>query len=87
MQAVAGWDLQFIDVSVGWPGSMHDARIFRNSSLSTFIGPRFVATDYHLIADTAYKLLAQILTPFRNNGQLEDVKKCDCCTIFMKFPN
>ena len=71
MQAVAGWDLQFIDVSVGWPGSMDDAR---NSSLSTFIGPRFVATDYHLIADTAYKLLAQILTPFRNNGQLEDVK-------------
>ncbi len=71
-QAVVGWDLKFIDISVGCPGSMHDARIFRNSSLSRAIGPKFIATDNHLIADTAYKLKAQVLTPFRNRGQLEE---------------
>jgi hypothetical protein len=73
VQALAGWDLKFITISVSWPGSMHDARIFRNSSLSRAIGPKFIATDNHLIDDTAYKLLAQVLTPFRNWGQLEEV--------------
>jgi hypothetical protein len=52
---------------------MHDARIFRNSSLSRAISPQFIATDNHLIADTVYKLLAQVLTPFRNNWQLKEV--------------
>ena len=34
VQAVATLDLVFIDVSVGWPGSIHDSRIYKNSALS-----------------------------------------------------
>ncbi|EFX73468.1 hypothetical protein DAPPUDRAFT_325271 [Daphnia pulex] len=52
----------------------YDARVFRNSSLSRAIGPKLIGTDNHLIADPAYKLLAQVLTPFRNRGQLEQHK-------------
>lgn len=38
-----------------------------------YLEPKFIATYNHLIADTAYKLSAQVLTPFRNRGQLEEV--------------
>jgi hypothetical protein len=52
VQAVATWDLKFIDVSVGWPGSMHDSRINRNSSLSQALRARFEDTDFHILGDT-----------------------------------
>jgi hypothetical protein len=52
VQAVATWDLKFIDVSVGWPGSMHDSRIYRNSSLSQAIRVRLEGTDFHILGDT-----------------------------------
>jgi hypothetical protein len=61
---------------------MHDARIFRNSSPSRAIGPKLIATDNYLIADPTYKLLAQVLTPFRNRGQLEQV-----ITVFVIIKN
>ncbi len=60
----------------------YDARIFRNSSLSKAIGPKLIGKDNHLIADPAYKLLAQVLTPFRNRGQLEQV-----ITVFVIIKN
>lgn len=52
VQAVATWDLKFIDISVGWPGSMHDSRIYRNSSLSHAIRARLEGTDFHILGDT-----------------------------------
>ncbi len=52
VQAVATWDLQFIDVSVGWPGSMHDARIYRNSALSQALRERLGGSDFHILGDT-----------------------------------
>ena len=32
MQAVVGPAYQFLYIFVGWPGSVHDARVFTNSS-------------------------------------------------------
>ena len=52
VQAVATWDLNFIDISVGWPGSMHDSRINRNSSLSQTIRSRPEGTDFFILGDT-----------------------------------
>ena len=52
VQAVATWDLKSIDVTVGLPGSMHDSRINRNSSLSQTIRSRPEGTDFFILGDT-----------------------------------
>ena len=73
VQAVATMELCFIDVSVGWPGAMHDSRIFRNSALSAALRRNLENTSYHLIADSAYSLGERVIVNFRNNGELEEV--------------
>jgi hypothetical protein len=37
VQAVATPSLMFTDLFIGWPGSTHDSRVFRNSPLSELI--------------------------------------------------
>ena len=33
MQAVVDYGGKFLDIYIGWPGKVHDARVFANSSL------------------------------------------------------
>lgn len=62
----------FIDVFIGMPGRMHDARVFRMSPLFHAIneGRPLIPRHQHLIGDSAYPLLCNIMTPFRDNGHL-----------------
>lgn len=61
--------MKFTDIFVGMPGRMHDARVFRNSPLFRQLldGQQ---PNYHIIADSAYPLLLNVMTPYRDNGHL-----------------
>ncbi|XP_048590712.1 protein ANTAGONIST OF LIKE HETEROCHROMATIN PROTEIN 1-like [Nematostella vectensis] len=73
---------RFIDINVGWPGKVHDARVFSNSSIFTkgqnktlFPKEQFADIDgvkvpLFITADAAYPLLPWVMKPFSDNGSL-----------------
>ena len=74
VQAVVDHEYLFRNINVGWPGSVHDARIFANSSLfADATAKRILQGDNRtilgcvvpplLIADSAYPLLPWLLKP------------------------
>ena len=78
-QAVADADGKFLDVSVGYPGSMHDSRIFRYSMLSErvergeiLVAPtrRIGGCDFSplLLGDAAYALSKTLIKPYPDNA-------------------
>ena len=76
-QALVDHDTRFMDVSVGWPGSVHDSRILRLSSLwMKIMGGHFldqseqitlpdgtVITPY-MLGDSGYALVPFLMIPF-----------------------
>lgn len=73
LQVVCDMDMKFIDVFCGFPGSVHDARVFRNSPL--FVDAErnrdlLFPGNSHLIGDAAYPLKPWILTPYKDTGRL-----------------
>lgn len=66
--------MRFLDVSVGWPGSMHDAPIFRRSGLGQRLDKEGLQ-PYHILGDSAYPLKKYLVVPFRDNGHLSDEEK------------
>nr|XP_055058042.1 uncharacterized protein LOC129442166 [Misgurnus anguillicaudatus] len=87
MQAVVDHKGIFRDVCIGWPGSVHDARVFVNSGLyrkaqrGTLFPPipskRIEGVDIPLLilADPAYPLLSWIQKPYSDNGHLTDAQR------------
>ncbi len=75
LQVVCDWSKKFIDISAGWPGSMHDARIFEMSSLSGVLEQRLEGTEFHLLGDSAYPGTIRLLKPYNDNGFLTPVRK------------
>ncbi len=76
MQAVCDSNKKFIDVSCGWPGSMHDSRVFGMSSLSRGLEERLRGLpNYHILGDSAYTLGIHLMKPFTDNGHLNDVNR------------
>jgi len=73
LQAVVDSRMFFIDCYCGWPGGVHDARVFRNSPLyesgESWCSGKFV------VGDAAYPLLQWLMVPYRDNGKLTPVQK------------
>lgn len=69
LQGVCDHTLKFIHIYVGQTGRAHDARVFRESSLSLSIEDLIDPND-HLLGDSAYTLLKNVMTPYRDTGHL-----------------
>lgn len=72
LMGVCDGDRKFMDVCIGWPGSAHDSRVFRNSPLGQALeDQRFrevhLPAGSFLIGDCAFKLETWLITPFREN--------------------
>ncbi|XP_067208395.1 uncharacterized protein [Linepithema humile] len=70
LQGVCDHKGLFIDIFIGMPGRMHDARVFRNSPLFQYMTNAEAPLNRPLIGDTAYPLLCNLMTPFKDNGHL-----------------
>ena len=67
LQAVCDHAGRFIDVFVGYPGSVHDARVLRHSPL--FQSAAYPAPDTFLLGDGGYPCLMRpisLITPYKN---------------------
>ena len=67
LQAVTDPDLLITDAFCGYPGRVHDPRVFRNSPLYQAVianEEEFFPGNCHILGDSAYPLLSWILTPF-----------------------
>ncbi|CAG2195659.1 unnamed protein product [Mytilus edulis] len=82
MQAVIDHSYKFIDILVGWPRNIHNARVFRHSSLFEIGNQRLFLekvlnldnthVPIHLIGDAAFPLLPWLMTPFK--GKLTELQ-------------
>ncbi len=55
----------FISFDVGWPGSVHDARVFRNSSFYKDHS-NLIQEDDYLLGDSAYPISPFLISPFKD---------------------
>jgi hypothetical protein len=55
----------FIDYEIGWPGSVHDAKVYRNSYFYQNVSTLIEGWDY-LLGDSAYPLSSFLIKPFNN---------------------
>ncbi|KAJ8912706.1 hypothetical protein NQ315_012260 [Exocentrus adspersus] len=74
LQAVCDYKCMFTDIFVGFPGSVHDARVFSKSPLAT-LSDEFFPEDSHLLGDSAYPLRKHMIVPFTDNGHLSQSQK------------
>ncbi|XP_066585635.1 putative nuclease HARBI1 [Prorops nasuta] len=64
---------KFIDCLIGRPGRAHDAAIFKSSAVYkklTDVDNPLLPPNLHILGDSAYPLLLNLMTPFKDNGNL-----------------
>ncbi|KAI4454177.1 hypothetical protein MML48_10g00015058 [Holotrichia oblita] len=74
LQAMCNTNLQFIDTFVGYPGSVSDARVFRNSHIFQKVsehGEQYFSARQFILGDKAYPLLSWCITPYIDRGNLQ----------------
>ena len=67
LQGTCDSTMKFIDIVVGWPGSVHDARVFRNSPMFLHAHETF-PPGFYILGDSGYPLQEWCLVPFKSTG-------------------
>ena len=62
VQATCSADEVFTSVDATWPGSVHDSRVWKNSSVATFMERS--RSDTILLADKGYGIAPWLMTPY-----------------------
>ena len=86
LQAVVDHGYLFTDIMVGWPGSMHDARVLANSQLYHKATNKEILNDFSqnvlgkdilpfLVGDSAYPLSTWLMKPFPHNSAMTNNQK------------
>lgn len=68
MQAVCDDKRKIRNLYLGYPGSVHDSRVYRNSPLSHMLEER--CGNYFILGDSGYPLQKNLLTPYKDRGNL-----------------
>lgn len=74
LQGICDSSLKFIHIFTGICGSVHDSRVWNMSDIKHLITEndyRYFKNYYYLIGDAAYPLSNRMLTPYRDNGHLQ----------------
>ncbi|KAG4070931.1 hypothetical protein HA402_001368 [Bradysia odoriphaga] len=85
LQGTCDYKKRLRQINIGYPGSVHDSRIFSNCPIAT--NPTAYITEPQWIAaDSAYKLSSTVITPFRkNSNQLTEKDRKDFNQYFSTY--
>lgn len=73
VQAVCDHELAIRDIFIGYPGSVHDSRVFRNSPLCATLEDK--CQNYYILGDSGYPCMRHLLTPYKDRGNLTQIEK------------
>ncbi|XP_050314811.1 putative nuclease HARBI1 [Anthonomus grandis grandis] len=68
VQAVCNHQRKIIDCFIGYPGSVHDSRVYRNSPLKNTLEQKYLR--YFILGDSGHPLKPNLLTPYKDRGNL-----------------
>ncbi|KAI4455703.1 hypothetical protein MML48_9g00006859 [Holotrichia oblita] len=77
LQVIAAPTLKFLDCFAGYPSSVSDIRVFRNSPIfQEFVNNnnRYFRNNEYILGDKAYPLYSWCLPPYIDRGQLNEVQ-------------
>jgi DDE superfamily endonuclease len=78
LQAICDHKLLFLDCFAGYPSSVHDRRVFRNSDIFQDIEQdvtSFFPSGEKILGDMAYPVKNWLMVPYVNRGQLTQEKQ------------
>ncbi|XP_015758774.1 PREDICTED: putative nuclease HARBI1 [Acropora digitifera] len=76
LQVVCDDNMMLLDAFTGWPGSVHDSRVLRNSFLFRSADQKF-NDEAHLLGDGGYPLLTKICKTCKCKPEEHDIKSAE----------